>query len=113
METILVNKSISLTKLKDMAAKQFGDMIKAVIDIDAGLMVVGGELHADQEIILLDQGSKQEYLWGINLWVDKEEDHWIEFMINIRPSQSNRSRMVEDPQIREIIIQLVNKMVQR
>ena len=39
------------------------------------------------------------------------EDEWVEFdsMINIRPSQGNRSRGVENVEIREKIINFVRR----
>jgi len=78
-------------------------------------MVVGGELHADQEAILLSRQSKQENLWGINLYPGLSEQDWIEFdsMINIRPRLNNRSRGIENEKMREDIIALVTKLVKR
>ena len=68
-----------------------------------GILAVGGELHADEEALLLDQGSNQADLWGINIYVDQPRESWVEFdsMINIRPSQGNRSRSVEDKATKE------------
>lgn len=113
MDTKIIDKPINLQELKNIASKQFGDMVKAVVDLDEKIMAVGGELHADQESILLENGSKQGSLWGINLWVDKQGEDFVEFdsMINIRPSQNNRSRMVEDTNIRAQILNLVDKLV--
>ncbi|MBI4369984.1 MAG: hypothetical protein HY547_07120 [Elusimicrobia bacterium] len=92
---------------------RLGDLIKAVVDVDKKIMALGGELHADAERALLEQGSKQKFLWGINLYPDISSDEWIEFdsMINLRPSQGNRSRGVDDPvlrgQIRNIVARLI------
>lgn len=75
--------------------------------IDAGM-------HADEEEFLLEEGSKQEDLWGINLYPDKwPQADWIEFdsIINIRPSFGNRTRSVDDPSIQKKIINIVTKMV--
>ena len=82
-----------------MAREQFGDMVKAVVDVEQGIMAIGGELHADEEAVLLDQGSRQADLWGINLYPDAAAVRALEFdsMINVRPAQGNRSRSVEDP----------------
>ena len=87
-------------------------MVKADVDLGRELMIVDGDLHADMERVLLEDGAHQEDLWGINLYL--LEDDWdkvIEFdsMINIRPRQGNRSRYVEDPKIREEIIKVVKK----
>ena len=108
-----IDQKIDLSELAEIAKEHFGDMIKAVVDIELGIMVVGGELHADEEAMLLERGSKQENLWGINIYVDKPENERIEFdsMINIRPRQNNRSRDVLDPALREKITIAVNNLV--
>ncbi|MDI6782071.1 MAG: DUF5674 family protein, partial [bacterium] len=58
-------------------------------------------------------GSKQKNLWGINLYTEFAGEDFIEFdsMINLRPSQNNRSRGVDDPQIRQAIKIIVDKLV--
>lgn len=109
----LIDSKISKTELDEIAKERFGDMLKAVVDIELGLMVVGGELHADEEAMLLERGSKQENLWGINIYIDKPENERVEFdsMINIRPRQNNRSRDVLDKAVREKIIIIVDNLV--
>lgn len=113
MEIKLVTDSITKAELEELARARFGDMVKAVVDINKGIMAVGGELHADEEALLLEQGSKQENLWGINFYPDNSSGEWIEFnsMINIRPSQGNRSRGVEDESVRKSIREAVEKLV--
>jgi hypothetical protein len=97
-----------------MADKMFGDLVKAVVDVDKEIMVVDAELHADEEKKLLESGSKQEYLWGINLYPEESGEDFIEFdsMINLRPSWGNRSRGVDDPQTRIKIRNIVNNLVE-
>lgn len=96
-----------------MAERQFGDMIKAVVDIDRGILALGGELHSDEEALLLEDGSSQRSLWGINLYPAEEGSDFVEFdsMINVRPSHGNRSRSVEDSATRELIIGVVNRLL--
>jgi hypothetical protein len=98
-----------------MSEKMFGRLVKAVVDIEKEIIVVDAELHADQEELLLEMGSEQKNLWGINLYPDKYNKDWIEFdsMINVRPSWGNRSRSVEDPLIQEKIITIVSKLVEK
>lgn len=88
--------TITIDELKLMASKMYGTLVKAVVDIEQEIMVVDAPLHVDQEQLLLEQGSKQENLWGINLFPDKPIDKWVEFdsMINFRPSDGDRSRGV-------------------
>ncbi|MDI6815637.1 MAG: DUF5674 family protein [Actinomycetota bacterium] len=113
MDIIIIKKPIVLSELVEIAREQFGDLVKAVVDIDMEIMALGGELHADEEAVLVQHGSKQNNLWGINLYPEEPREEWVEFdsFINIRPSQSNRSRDVENPKTRERIIAIVNKLV--
>lgn len=109
----LIESIISKANLKKIAAERFGDMVKAVVDLERGVMAIGGELHADEEAYLLERGSEQTQLWGINLYPEKNLPDLVEFdsMINIRPSQGNRSRDIEDQAVREKIVAVVTKLV--
>jgi len=111
----IVRDLITLEELKAMAATGFGTLVKAVVDVKTGVMAVDGELHADQEALLLEDGSSQRDLWGINLYPDIAGDDWLEFdsMINLRPASGNRSRGVDDPGIRDQIRAIVTRLVQR
>jgi hypothetical protein len=110
----LLKNKISREELKKIAEERFGDMVKAVVDIDKELIAIGGELHVDIEQMLLKNESKQESLWGINLYSDIVGENMIEFdsMINIRPRQNNRSRSVEDESIKKRIIEVVKIFVE-
>jgi len=109
----IIDKSISLDEIKAMSRDRFGDFVKAVVDVAKGIMAVDGELHADEEALLLEQGSLQIDLWGINIYPELDDKDRIEFdsIINIRPSQGNRSRGVDDPVIKEKICQIVRRLV--
>jgi hypothetical protein len=111
----IVTETIGLARLREMAEQRFGDMVKAVVDIEKRVMAVDAELHADEEELLLEQGSAQASLWGINIYPDASEEDWIEFdsMINLRPSQGNRSRGVDDPIRRQKILEIVSRLVRR
>lgn len=114
MDIQIIRQPITRQALHEIAGQQFGDMVKAVVDVEQRIMAVGGELHSDEESVLLDQGSRQNRLWGINLYLDQPHPNWIEFdsMINVRPSQGNRSRSVERPDLREAIIAIVHQLVE-
>lgn len=109
----LIHGTITRDGLKAHAAARFGDMVKAVVDIERGVMALGAELHADDEAELLDDGSRQANLWGINLYPDETGEEFVEFdsMINVRPGSGNRSRSVEDPVIRETIRRVVDSII--
>ena len=109
-----VKDTISINELKTMSEKMFGGLVKAVVDIAQEIMVVDAGLHADQEYLLLEEGSQQKDLWGINIFPDqfgKTEFIVFDSMINLRPSVGNRTRGVDDPTIQEAIRTIVNKLV--
>ena len=112
---IIVSETIHLEELKKMAEERFGNMVKAVIDVHTEILAVDGELHADEEALLLEHGSRQENLWGINIYPEMPENEWVEFdsMINLRPSQGNRTRGVDNPEIRQRIVEIVSKRVEK
>lgn len=105
-------EKISRSQLKEMAAA-FGNLVKAVVDVEKGIMVIGGELHADEEALLLEKGSKQSNLWGINFYPELQGDEFIEFdsVINLRPMQGNRTRGIDDVRIKQKIKEIVNRLV--
>ncbi len=113
MSIVIIKTPVSVKELQEMAKDQFGDWIKVVIDIEKKIMAAGGDLHADEEAELLEDGSRQEYLWGANIWFEKEDDERIQFdsMINIRPAQGNRGRTIDLPEIQERVGDIINRLV--
>jgi len=111
----IVKDKISITELRRMARQMFGSLIKAVVDVDQEIMAIDGELHSDEEALLLEKNSKQNNLWGINIYPEIKGDDWIEFdsMINLRPSLKNFSRGIDNPDIRKKIVKIVNKLVEK
>jgi len=109
----IVHEPITLDEVRQLAVDQFGDFVKAVVDVRQGVMAIGGELHADEEARLLEQGARQADLWGINVYPDRVAAERVEFdsMINVRPAQGNRSRSVEDPRIQQRIQDIVARLV--
>jgi hypothetical protein len=114
MDIRIIRTAIATNELRELAKQQFGDFVKVVVDVERGIMAIGGELHADEEAMLLDEGSMQRNLWGINVYPDLPSEQWIEYdsMINVRPSQGNRSRNVEDAAVRKKIASVVMRLVQ-
>lgn len=111
----IIKNSITTDKLSEMAQNMFDILVKAVVDIEKEIMAIDAPMHSDEEAELIKSGSKQENLWGINLYPAKYGEDFVEFdsMINLKPNQNNRSRGVDDPKIRQIIIQIVNGLVKK
>jgi hypothetical protein len=105
---------ISIAELKEMAEKMYGSLVKADIDITKRVVVVDMGMHADGEAYLMERGSKQKDLWGINLHPDDyDTEDFIEFdsMINIRPSLGNPSKDVLDENVRNQITEIISEVV--
>jgi hypothetical protein len=105
---------ISASELAEFSKKMFDPLVKAVVDVRKKILVIDADMHVDEELYLLDNGSNQADLWGINLWPDKYgSEDFIEFdsMINLRPYQNNRSRGVDDAEIRRQIRDIVGGVV--
>jgi len=111
----IIIETLSSSELKQMAAATFGNLVKAVVDVDREIIAVDAELHSDLEALLLENGSKQNSLWGINLYPEMQGEDFVEFdsMINMRPSQGNRSRGIENEEMRKKIIVIVTKRVKQ
>ncbi len=110
----ILDRPVSREELSKLAENFYEDMIKGVVDVEQELLALDAELHSDLEGMLLREGSRQEDLWGINLYPGVEDEDFLEFdsLINIRPRQGNRSRGVENEEIQERIRTIVNKYIQ-
>ena len=110
-----IKDQITIQELEEMAKKMFGNLIKAVVDIEKEIMVVDMELHSDGQEILIENGSKNENTWGINIYPEIKNDDWIEFdsMINLKPAFGHRARGIENSEIRKKILEIVNKLVKK
>ena len=103
-----------MAELRKIAAECFGDLAKGAVDIEQEILALGGELHVDEETLLVEQeGSESQNVWGINLYPDKSGEDFLEFdsMINIKPSLGNRSRDIEDHEVREKIRDIIEKFI--
>lgn len=105
VDILILRARISGEALAQLVETYFSDMVKYVVDVERGIIAVGGELHADAEEALLQAGSRQNDLWGANYYPGRGRDECIEFtsLINIRPSQGNRGMEIRDPALRERI----------
>lgn len=115
MKIITKDNKITLPELHQLAEKTFGDLVKAVVDIEQEIMALDGDLHADEEQLLLENGSQQKNIWGINIYPNLDLANLIEFdsLINLRPRDNNLSRGVDDTAIQEKIKSIVNQLIKQ
>lgn len=110
---LVTSEPIPSSELARLVVLFFGDMVKFVVDIERGVIGVGGELHADAEALLLEAGSRQADIWGGNYYPGRGEEHCLEYtlLINIRPSQGNASMEIESEDLRATVRSIVFELV--
>lgn len=103
----LIEKPLSKEEIIELK-EGFDDYVKITADIESEVIIVGCELHADGERILLEKGSKQDDIWGggINL-KDKIIDTTA--VLNLRPRVGNDSMEILDIQKREKFVSIVKR----
>ncbi len=114
-DILVLDRPIEQEELRVLVERFFEDMVKYVVDVDRGVIAIGGELHADAEAMLLERGCRQADLWGANYLPGRGEERCIEYtsLINIRPAQDNRSMEVEDPRLKDRIRELTFRLIGR
>jgi hypothetical protein len=95
----LLGQAATPEQIQEML-QQYKGMIKIVVDIRRRILSGGGEMHADCESVLLEDGSEQDDLWGAN-WYPSEQRIEFESLINIRPRLGNRSILIQDDNLRK------------
>ena len=113
-EIKIIREPITRAELKKIAKERFGDMVKVAVDIEQEIIAIGGEFHMDESNILYEESnSKWPNTWGINIYPDKTGEGFVEFdsMINLKPNEGNRSRDIEDQNIKNKILEIVCKLI--
>lgn len=111
MSIEIIRDKLSQEKIIQLARETFGDMVKVVVDIKRAVLAAGGELHADAESALIDDGSEQKNLWGANIYPDRPAGHRVEYtsLINIRPSQGNPGQSIQDEAVRDKVQNIIRE----
>src|SRR5438045_2880752 len=112
----IVKDEIQISELKEMAKKMHGELVKVMIDVDKNIIAVDAPMHADLlELLITEESSQSQDLWGINIHPDKTGEDFIEFdsMMNLKPALGNKTRSVENPETRGKIIQIINKIIKQ
>jgi hypothetical protein len=114
-DIVIARGRLASGEVRRLVQRHFEDMVKFVVDVARGVAAVGGELHADEEALLLEDGSRQDDLWGANYYPGRGEDRCLEYtsLINIRPSQGNRSMVIEDETVRRRVREIAFALIGR
>ena len=113
-ETIVVTeRRLDRAELARLVQAGFGNMVKFVVDVRRRVAAVGGELHADGESLLLEDGSAQDDLWGANYYPGRGSADCVQFsaLINIRPARGNSSMEIADPAIRNLVREVASAVL--
>jgi len=112
MEIQVIKEKISKEELKRITREQFGDLVKAVVDAEQGIMAIGGYHHEDEREFLIErEKSKFEDLWGIDLYPERVGKDFIGFDSVINLKLSSGSRGVYHPEIQEKIRNIVDRLI--
>jgi len=110
----IVKEKISKERFMGIGLKGYGEMIKVAVDTENEILAIGGEFHADCLEKLIENNSNLQYIWGANIYLKKPREQRVEFiaLINIRPTQNNRSMEIQNLETREKIRKIINKLIE-
>ncbi|MDP2593228.1 MAG: DUF5674 family protein [bacterium] len=113
MDIRVIKESVPKAVAVEIAKEFYVDMIKGAVDVERGIIALGGEWHSDANEVLLQDGSAQSSVWGFNFYLNKSGREQIEChsLINIRPTEGNYSMLVENPEIEEKIRSLAQRLI--
>ena len=113
MDIRIIREPVTHDVLEELMRVHYRTFIKGVADIERGVIALGGDWHMDANTVLFSDGSEQKNLWGFNIYLGKSGDEAIEYesIINIRPAQNNRGRVIEDERVRSQVRSLVAQFV--
>jgi hypothetical protein len=109
--SILIVREPETANQIDEMMQTLGSYIKLAVDVERGILAGGGELHADCEQALLDDGSQQSEIWGAD-WYPHTREVGFEALINIRPRQQNFGLEIQDPTLRERVEKIVRRLLE-
>ena len=105
----LLTEKVTTQQVQEML-KQYSNMIKIVVDIRRLSLAGGGDMHADCEDTLLDNGSRQSDLWCAN-WYPAIEKIEFDSLINIRPRDGNRSIFIQNREIQQKVEAVIRQLL--
>lgn len=108
MKIHILQTKLTEAQVRDML-EALGTYIKVAVDVERGLLAGGGEYHADCEEVLLENGSRQEDVWGAD-WYPDSRSVAFGALINIRPRQGNASMEIRDPALRQRVEAIVRRV---
>jgi hypothetical protein len=110
MKIHIIRQHVTQKEIQEML-EELETYIKLAVDVERNILAGGGEYHADCEEVLLEDGSRQENIWGVD-WYPETKEVRFGALINIRPLQGNRGMEIEDPKLRKEIETLIRYLLE-
>ena len=112
-EILIIRETIPRQEAHRIGAAWYKDMVKGVVDVEEEIVALGGEWHMDANVVLMDDGSSQDHVWGFNIYPERVGNDWIEYisLINIRPALGNKGMEVLDPALRDRMKAIIEKRI--
>ena len=110
MKIHIIRQRATEKEIREML-EELETYIKRAVDVERNILAGGGEYHADCEEVLLEDGSRQENIWGVD-WYPESRTVGFGALINIRPQQDNRGMEIENPRLRERIETVVRTLLE-
>ena len=110
MKIHIIRQRATEKEIREML-EELETYIKLAVDVERNILAGGGEYHADCEEVLLEDGSRQENIWGAD-WYSESRTVGFGALINIRPQQDNRGMEIENPKLRERIETVVRTLLE-
>ena len=98
---VLLRDKAEPIQIREML-EEYSSMIKIAVDIRRNILAGGGEMNADCEQVMLENGSEQDDIWGAN-WYPSDQRIEFEALINIRPVLGNRGMLIQSQEIRNAV----------
>jgi len=105
MKIHLIDRNVTDEQLAEML-EALDTYVKLAVDVETRILAGGGELHADCEAALIENGSEQKNVWGAD-WFPHSKEVTFESLINIRPRDGNSSLEVQSVDLRNRIEEIV------
>ncbi|MBI3019981.1 MAG: hypothetical protein HYY60_01495 [Parcubacteria group bacterium] len=88
-------------------------MVKIDVDVERGVLAIGGEWHSEGDELLAQDGSSRRDVWGANFYPWNPSDSRVEYisLINIKPQFNNRSMEVEDEKTKEKMREIISRLL--
>ena len=113
MRIEIITEPITRAAASEIAKEIYGSMVKGVVDIERGIIALGGKWHMDANTKLTEAGSRQDAVWGFNLYSEKDGKERIEYvaLVNIRPALGNHGMYIDDESIRSKMREIIDRLI--